>query len=72
MTPHQLLDLVAPAEYFGELPDRVLQVTQFHVVPPPQRDLLERAHSVPVQEETWHGGAYRVHQTGKWLDLEEF
>lgn len=68
-SPHQLLDVAAPAEQLAEPPHRHLQVSQLHVVAPAERRPLERPHGVPVEEETWDCGANRVDQAGAWLDL---
>lgn len=70
LTPHQLFYLIIPAEHFSKPPYCILQVAQLHVVSSAQWDPLEGAHSVSVQEETWHSGAHRVHQAGKRLNLK--
>lgn len=70
LSPHQLFDLIAPAEQVSEPPYRDLQVSELHVVSSAQWDLLKRPHSVPVQEETRNGGTHRVHQAGTRLDLK--
>lgn len=69
LSPHQLFNVIAPAEHFSKPPHCDFQVSELHVVPSPQWDLLEGTHSVPVQEETWDSGAHGVHQAGERLDL---
>lgn len=70
LSPHQLFDLIAPAEQVSEPPYRDLQVSELHVVCSAQWDLLKRPHGVPVQEETRNGGTHRVHQAGTRLNLK--
>lgn len=70
LSPHQLFDLIAPAEQVSEPPYRDLQVSELHVVSSAQWDLLKRPNSMPVQEETRNGGTHRVYQAGTRLDLK--
>lgn len=71
MAVHQVLDLSMPSQDLSKLSDRIGEISQLHVVGPPQGPPFKGPDWIAVQQQTRHCGLHSVDQAGERLDLTE-
>lgn len=71
MAVHQVLDISMPSQDLGKLSDRIGEISQLHVVGPPQGPPFKGPDWITVQQQTRHCGLDGVDQAGERLDLPQ-